>query len=138
MTDLKTRTLVKLGDTDLTVADKAEDVRGFTVLDRSGEKIGEVKNLMLDQGESKVRFLEVGGGGFLGIGDKTFMIPVDAITRIHDEHVHIDQTREHVSGGPMYDPNLVPEEHFSDIYGYYGYTPYWMGGYAYPRYPYYA
>src|SRR5687768_5233295 len=107
MTDMKTRNLVKLGDTELTVSNPAEDVRGYDVLDRSGEKIGEVKNLMLDDAESKVRFLEVGGGGFLGIGDKTWMIPVDAITRIHDKHVHIDKTGEHVSSGPAYDPTLV-------------------------------
>lgn len=135
MTDMKTRNLVKLGDTDLTVSNPAEDVRGYDVLDRSGEKIGEVKSLMLDDAESKVRFLEVGGGGFLGIGDKTWMIPVDAITRIHDKHVHIDKTKEHVSGGPAYDPTLVQEQHWTDVYGYYGYRPYWTAGYAYPAYP---
>jgi sporulation protein YlmC with PRC-barrel domain len=138
MTDLKTRTLHKLGDTDLTLADKAEDIRGKDVLDRAGDKIGEVKSLMLDEVEAKVRFLEVGGGGFLGIGDKSYMIPVDAITRIDNDHVHLGHTREHVSGGPAYDPNLVAERQWTDIYGYYGYNPYWYSGYTYPRYPYYA
>jgi sporulation protein YlmC with PRC-barrel domain len=135
MTDTRTRTLVKLGDTGLTVSDPAEDVRGHDVFDRNGEKIGQVKSLMLDEAESKVRFLEVGGGGFLGIGDTTYMIPVDAITRIHDNHVHIDQTREHVTSGPAYDPNLVSERHYTDIYGHYGYSPFWTAGYAYPAYP---
>ena len=66
MTDLKSRTMVKLGDSDLTVANKDEDIRGRSVLDSTGEKIGEVKDLMIDEGESKVRFMQIGAGGVLG------------------------------------------------------------------------
>jgi hypothetical protein len=80
-----------------------------------------------------VRFLEVASGGFLGIGEKTFLIPVDAITRIHEDHVHIDQRREHIAGSPAYDPAVAPKEDFWETtYGYYGYTPYWAAGYAFP------
>ena len=63
MTDVKSRSLVKLGETDLTIATKDEDIRGRDVVDNTGEKIGEVSALMLDEGESKVRFLEVASGG---------------------------------------------------------------------------
>jgi len=140
MTDLKTRSLIKLGDTDLTVANKDEDIRGRTVLDSAGEKIGEVSALMIDDREAKVRFMEVASGGILGIGDKHFLIPVDAITRIDRDNVYINQTSTKVQGAPEYDPNLVSkrDDWYSDIYGYYGYSPYWMAGYAYPAYPYYG
>ena len=79
MTDVRTHTLMKLSETDLTPASKDEDIRGRAVMDSTGEKIGEVKDLMIDEGESKVRFLQVGAGGVLGIGDKHFLIPVDAV-----------------------------------------------------------
>ena len=139
MTDVKSRSLVKLGETDMTIARKDEDIRGRDVVDNTGEKIGEVSALMLDEGESKVRFFEVASGGILGIGDKHFLIPVDAITNIDGDTVHIDQTSKHVIGAPDYDPTLVLDDKgFTDIYGYYGYTPFWMGGYAYPAYPYYG
>jgi sporulation protein YlmC with PRC-barrel domain len=139
MTDLKSRTMVKLGDSDLTVANKDEDIRGRTVLDSTGEKIGEVKDLMIDEGESKVRFMQVGAGGVMGIGDKHFLIPIDAITRIDQDNVQVDQTRSHIEGAPTYTPDLVLDDKaYTDIYGYYGYTPFWMGSYAYPAYPYFG
>jgi sporulation protein YlmC with PRC-barrel domain len=139
MTDLKNRSLVKLGDTDLTLASKDEDVRGRSVIDNAGEKVGEVSGLMIDDTETKVRFLEVAAGGILGIGDTHFLIPVDAITSIDKDHVHIDQSSTKIKGAPKYDPSLVPnQDWFTGIYGHYGYSPYWMAGYSYPAYPYYG
>ncbi len=35
--------------------------------------------IYVDTGERKVRFLDAGAGGFLGIGEKHFMIPVEAV-----------------------------------------------------------
>ena len=100
-------TLVKLGDTDLTVGDPNEDVRGRTVLDRNNDEIGHVDALMIDDQDTKVRFLQVAAGGFLGLGEKKFLVPVDAIVKIDDDHVHVDRTREQVAGAPDYDPTLV-------------------------------
>lgn len=134
MTDQTQPTLVKLGDTDLIIADPAEDIRGHTVIDRSGEDIGSVDGLLVDDEERKVRFLQVAAGGFLGIGETTFLIPVDAVSSIEDDKVRVDQTRDRIVGGPPYDPELaeLPENYYADTYGYYGYLPFWGAGYAYP------
>ncbi len=130
-------TLVKLGDTDLTVGDPNEDVRGRTVLDRNNEEIGHVDALLIDDRESKVRFLRVAAGGFLGLGERTFLIPVDAVARIDADHVHVDQTRERLVAAPAYDPTLVAErDYYDDLYGYYGYATCWRPGYTYPDFPY--
>jgi sporulation protein YlmC with PRC-barrel domain len=129
--------LVKVGDMGLTVADPADDIRGRKVVDRNGEEIGEIDSLFIDEEERHVRFLEVASGGFLGIGESKFLMPIDAITRIEDEVVHVDQTRERVAAGPRYDPELVELPSWLDYYGYYGYGPYWGPGYIYPPYPYY-
>jgi sporulation protein YlmC with PRC-barrel domain len=127
--------LVRLSDTDLTLADRAEDIRGRTVLDEKGEELGEVNDLFIDDREHKVRFLEVSSGGFLGLGTTKFLLPVDAITRITDETVYVNQTRERVAGAPRYDPDLVDERYVSGVYGHYGYPPYWGPDYRYPPYP---
>jgi sporulation protein YlmC with PRC-barrel domain len=129
--------LVKLGDTDLTVADHAEDIRGRKVLDREREEIGKIDDLFIDQKEQKVRFLEVSAGGFLGLGETKFMIPVDAITAISADEVRIDQTRERVTGAPRYTPELADRRYLVNMYRHYGYAPYWGAGYVYPPYPYY-
>ena len=128
--------LVTLSDSEMTLADSGADVCGLSVLDRDGEEIGTVDELMLDEAESKVRFLRVAAGGFLGLGERSFLIPVDAVTRIDKDHVHVDPTREHVAAAPEYDPNLVFERgYIGNVYGHYGYSPYWSPGYVEPRYP---
>jgi len=126
-------TLLKLSDSTLTVAFPEKDVRGRKLLDRDGEEVGEVEDLIIDDREQKVRFLQVASGGFLGLGETTLMIPIDAITQITDDTVHTDQTSERVAGAPHYDPALVRDTYWEDVYGYYGYGPYWAPGYvAYP------
>ena len=129
--------LVRLSDTDLTVADRAEDIRGRNVLDMAGEELGEVDDLLVDEREHKVRFLQVSSGGFLGLGARKFLIPVDAIMRITEDAVYISQSRERVASAPNYDPTLVDERYLGEVYGYYGYPPYWGPDYRYPPYPYY-
>ena len=128
-------TLRRLGDSNLTVAFPDEDVRGRPVLDRDGEEVGTVSDLIVDDSETRVRFLEVASGGVLGIGETKVLIPVDVIARITDEAVRIDDTREHVGGSPRYDPTLAGRPYWENVYGYYGYGPYWVPGYVYPPYP---
>ncbi len=138
MTTRQPEMLRTLDDSEMTLADSAEDVRGRIVIDQAGQEIGEVDALLLDDAESKVRFLRVAAGGVLGIGERTFLIPIDAITRIDEHHVHVNQSRDRVVEAPAYDPNLVYDQsYYGDVYGHYGYDPYWGLGYRYPAYPYY-
>ena len=131
-------TLRKLHDIGETVEHADEDVRGRKVLDTAGQDVGTVDGLMVDDDQNKVRFLRVECGGFLGIGATHVMIPVDAITSITDDAVIIDREGKHLHGAPRYDPALVnerAEQYWGDVYGYYGYAPYWGTGYTYPPYP---
>jgi sporulation protein YlmC with PRC-barrel domain len=127
--------LVRLSDSDLTLANRDEDIRARAVFDMAGEELGDVDDLLIDEAEHKVRFLEVASGGFLGLGATKFLIPVDAIRRITPVAVYISQSREHVAGAPRYDPALVDQRYVSDVYGHYGYPPYWGPDYRYPPYP---
>lgn len=130
--------LVKLSETDETVAAGDDDIRGRDVKDKDGEDIGKVSDLLIDERERKVRFIEVASGGFLGIGQDTSFIPVDAITSVTDDDVRIDQTKQFVSGAPAYDPDVVRERnYYGGVLGYYGYGPFWAADYRYPDFPYY-
>jgi sporulation protein YlmC with PRC-barrel domain len=139
----KTATLVRLSDTELTVADPSEDIRDHDVVDRDGAELGNVADLFIDRSDKRVRFLEVTSGGFLGIGATKFLIPVEAITRISADTVYVNQTRQHIANAPVYDPDLIHEDvgddsYYGDVYRHYGYPPYWGPGYKYPSYPYYG
>lgn len=133
MTTQNNATLSKLSDIGKTVDGAANDIRGRKVKDKDGKDLGKVHDLLIDDNGGKVRFLLIEHGGFLGIGDTKSFIPVDAITRITDDEVFINHTREHVAEAPGYDPALINERHYhQDIYNYYGYGPYWGADYAYP------
>ncbi len=138
MTMQDNATLSKLSDSGQTVAHADEDVRGRKVKDKDGKDIGKVDDLLIDDQEHKVRFLRVEHGGFLGLGETKSFIPVDAITRITKHDVYINHSAGHVAAAPRYDPDLIDDQnYYDDIYGYYGYRPFWGLGSTYPAYPYY-
>jgi sporulation protein YlmC with PRC-barrel domain len=129
--------LEKLNNTGLSLADSSQDIRNRKVIDRLGEEIGHVSGLFIDQDERKVRMLEIRAGGFLGIGDRHVLLPVDAITSVTKDEVHVNQTGERVAHSPTYDPTLfaeTPAQDFWPYYGYYKLSPYWGAGYMYPEF----
>jgi sporulation protein YlmC with PRC-barrel domain len=137
MRDLNQRTLLKLGDTQLSLAEPAHDVRGRKVIDSNGEEIGEVLDLLIDDTEKRVRFLLVRSGGILGVGAQRILIPVDAVTRVGNQKVYIDRNRQHVAASPAYDPEVVDRNYIDRLYTHYGYAPFWAAGYLYPVFPFY-
>lgn len=137
MTTSAKRTLQPMRDAHLTTRDRAEDIRSRKVVDADGKDIGEIDALLIDDQEEKVRFLQVASGGFLGIGQSKVLIPVEAISKIDRHVVHVEQTRERVASAPNYDPELIEDQYYEGLYGYYGYQPYWGAGYVYPPYPFY-
>jgi sporulation protein YlmC with PRC-barrel domain len=136
MTSAK-ETLHTLKEMRMTPSDPAQDIRSRRVVDSDGQSLGKIDGLLVDDREEKVRFLRVEFGGFLGIGETKSLIPVEAITKIGDKVVTVNQTRERIVGAPVYDPSLVDDRYYDSLYGYYGWAPYWGNGYVYPPYPYY-
>ncbi len=133
MTTNSSATISKLTDSGKTITPAADDIRGRTVKDKDGEALGKVRELLIDDREQKVRFLLVEHGGFLGFGETMSFIPVDDISEITDKVVSINHTREHVAAAPPYDPELIDDRSYhGNVYGHYGYTPYWGPGYSYP------
>jgi sporulation protein YlmC with PRC-barrel domain len=122
--------LVKLGDSDLTLAHGEEDVRGRKVVDERGNDVGTVESLFIDRQQGRVRFLEVQYGDFLGLGGSSTLVPVEAVREVGDP-VRLGHARETVAGAPPYDPKLQQAPQWEDISGYYGLPPYGAGA-VYP------
>ncbi len=119
-------TLSRHGEADRTIAGSDEDIRGRMVKDKDGLDVGRVEGLRVDDSDRTVRFMEVGSGGFLRLGESKSFIPVDAITGNDRRRGLYQPTREHVAGAPRYDPDLVKDDpHFYfNPYPYYGYMGY--------------
>jgi sporulation protein YlmC with PRC-barrel domain len=108
--------LVKLSDSGLRLKDRASDVRGLAVFNQQGEQIGSVEDFYVDTLDREVRFLEVGAGGFLGLGEKRFLIPVEAV-KIYDDGVTVDQSREKVNESLSLKTKVMPEAAYErDLY----------------------
>ncbi|MEO8468201.1 MAG: PRC-barrel domain-containing protein [Chloroflexota bacterium] len=116
-------TLRNLRDTGETVSIDDQDIRGRMVKDKDGQDLGTIDGLLVDAEAGKVRFMEVASGGFLGLGESRSLIPIEAITEITADDVHISHTREHVAGAPSYDPELAAKDanYFFGLHPYYGY-----------------
>ena len=122
---------IRLGDSDFVPANPEDDLRGKRVYDPQGRRIGSVEDLYIDRQEREVRFLEVGvGGGFLGIGGKRFLVPVEAVTQVAEDRVTIEPGRaERVAGPAPFDAKVAPttaDDRRSDGYALlpYGARPY--------------
>lgn len=137
MTDPSHRAnLIPLSETDQTIADPDLDVRDREVVAADQEKIGTVEDIIVDDEEWRARFLRVGSGGLLGVGKEHFLVPVDVVTGIDDERVHIDRARAGLSDVPGYDPEVTEEpDYYENVYGWWDLTPYWGPGYSYPKTP---
>jgi sporulation protein YlmC with PRC-barrel domain len=129
MTERRTRgtgpDLVSLSDSGLALEDLTQDVRGMDLYDEDGDQIGTVRDLYADTQERKVRFLDVSAGGFMGLGEKHFLVPVEAVSEVREDRVVVDQKRQRVADSPLFDADLVPQPAYQDeLYKYYGYPPY--------------
>ena len=123
--------MVALGDSDLVLANDDDDVRGLRVLDPQGHRIGEVDEIVVDEQERRARLLVVTSGGILGFAEDKRLVPVEAVARVADE-IRLNYTHDDVRHGTEYHPELEDARDFADVYSYYGYTPFWQGGYTKP------
>ena len=65
-------------------------MRGLDVYDIQDEQIGSVADLYVDREVRLASYLVVSAGGFLGIGKKHFLIPVEEVSRdVGEERVRI-------------------------------------------------
>jgi sporulation protein YlmC with PRC-barrel domain len=116
--------LTKLSEAELPLEEPWQDIRGLEVYDVNGEQIGSVEDLYVDRDSRLPRFLEVSAGGFLGIGKKHFLIPIEEISReMGEDRVTVNQPREKVVESPDFDPDDVGNPDIQRaIHAYYGRT----------------
>ncbi|MGH7707592.1 MAG: PRC-barrel domain-containing protein, partial [Vulcanimicrobiaceae bacterium] len=91
----QTDVLVKLSAANLTLADPSQDIRHRRVVDQNGAAIGHVSELIVDRAERTLRMLQVAAGGFLGLGERHFLLPIEAVTSVTPDEVRINRTCEH-------------------------------------------
>jgi sporulation protein YlmC with PRC-barrel domain len=92
--------LVRLSDSDFVPQNSEDDLRGKDVYDPEGQRIGSVKDLYIDLREREMRFLQVCAGGFLGMGEKPLLVPVEAVVKVAEHQLTIEPGRTRKVEGP--------------------------------------
>lgn len=111
----------------------ATTIIGDKVVNTAGEHLGNIKELMIDLDGGLIAYAVLSFGGFLGLGDKLFAIPWEALTVDTDNHTLIlDVDKEVLKSAPGFDKDNWPDNAKYEagwllgVYEYYGYAPYWM------------
>ena len=108
--------LVKLDDFEGELDEQWQDVKGRKVLDKNGEEIGTVEDLYVYKDASSVHLLKVSGS------ERSFLIPVDAVTNVTDEGVEVEQAGDVIQTSPEFDSEEVPDTETSrTAHEHYGY-----------------
>ena len=113
---------------------ESSHIIGSKVENPKGENLGKIEGLMLDMSEGRILYAVLSFGGFLGMGDKLFPMPIDALSFKVDEdgklkRCVVDIDKETLKNAPGYDKNTLPStadrSYASTVYTHYGYTPWW-------------
>ena len=111
----------------------ASRIMGHKVINTAGEQLGSITELMIDLEGGLIAYAVLSFGGILGMGDKLFAIPWEALT-IDEENrtLILDVDKAVLENAPGFDKDNWPDNAKYEagwllgVYEYYGYSPYWM------------
>jgi sporulation protein YlmC with PRC-barrel domain len=84
-----------------TSAIRAKKVLGTNVKDKSGQKIGEIEDVVLDKQSNNIMFAVVSFGGFLGAGEKYHPIPWSVLDYDETESAYtVPYTKDQLKAAP--------------------------------------
>lgn len=110
---------------------KTDEVIGVDVKNTEKESLGNVHEIVLDKQNGNVRYVVLSFGGFLGMGDKLFALPWNAISYDQQEECFIlNIDKDKLKNAPSFDkdkwPNMSDKQWGQEIYNYYGSKPNWL------------
>ena len=101
-------------------------ITGQSVHNLKDENIGDIKDLMINPNNGEVVYAVLSFGGFMGIGNKLFAIPLEALQfSDKDDSIRLDINKEKLENAPSFDednwPMTADNEFVDSVYSHYGY-----------------
>ena len=102
----------------------ADSLSGNKVVNREGDDLGKIEDLMIDVGGGEIRYAVLSFGGFLGMGDKLFAIPWDSLALdTENKRFLLNVEKDKLKDAPGFDkdnwPNMADAQFQSTITSYY-------------------
>jgi len=87
---------------------------GTEVRNKAGERIGEIRDIVVDD-KGSIRLAIVSTGGYLGVGERLHAVPWDAMTLGSRDERIVDIDKAHLREAPGFSPKAWPnlgDEHW--------------------------
>lgn len=86
---------------------KVEDT---AVYDMEGERLGTIRNFMVDKYSGQVRYAVLSFGGMMGLGERHYPLPWDVLTYDEDMGGYVvDLDKETLEGAPSHEASQEPD-----------------------------
>ncbi|QLC50537.1 PRC-barrel domain-containing protein [Methanolobus zinderi] len=107
----------------------ASNLEGDKVINSKGEELGKIKDVVLDVTNDSIAYVVISFGGFMGVANKLFGVPIEALKKKPGEDVFVlNVEKERLKDAPGFDKDKWPGisgeaqmDYAACIYGYYGY-----------------
>ena len=108
----------------------ASTLKDEKVVNRAGENLGEIEDYMIALDTGRIAYCVLSFGGFLGMGDKLFAVPWNALTLDTENHCFIlDASKDYLKNAPGFDkdnwPDMTDRDWETKVYAFYRAKPYW-------------
>lgn len=103
----------------------ADTLIGEDVYNPKGEDLGDIKEIMLDMNNGRIAYAVLSFGGFLGMGDKLFAVPWNALALdTENKRFILDVEKDRLESAPGFDkddwPDMADPTWQNQIHSYYG------------------
>ncbi len=89
---------------------RLSDLLNYEVHNATGDKLGSIEDIMIDWRSDRLAYPILSFGGFLGLGDKWFPIPLGAVTLDAAQQRFIfDVDEARLEQAPGFSPNELPD-----------------------------
>jgi sporulation protein YlmC with PRC-barrel domain len=108
-------------------------LKNYKVVNDAGEDLGNIEDLMIDLQNDRIAYAILSFGGFLGMGEKSFVVPWRALElKLYEDNliITLNVQKEVLEKAQGFDKDKLPltYEELLTVYTYYGYQPYWQTG----------
>ncbi|MDO9072819.1 MAG: PRC-barrel domain-containing protein [Rubrivivax sp.] len=106
----------------------ADTLVGNDVYNKSEEDLGDIKEIMLDMRSGRVSYAVLSFGGFMGMGEKLFAVPWEALTLdTENKRFTLDIEKARLESAPGFDkdhwPDMADPGWEKSIHAWYGTQP---------------
>lgn len=108
----------------------ADTLQGYAVLNRQGELLGKIRDLMVDVSRGRIAYAVLSSGGVIGFGDRLYAMPWSALTLDAERRCFIlDVDKARLRAAPGFDkehwPSMADARFAKSVHDYYGVESYW-------------